>query len=417
MSDTTAGVMAGAPSRGKSSLQPVMATLIIAGGIVLALIMARTEAVLAPLWLLGMAAGFTLQRARFCFASAFRDLFLFGSGRTMKGILLGLAVAVFGFALIMYGKVPNPGFGFLPDQANVLPVGLSTIVGGVVFGTGMVLSGGCVSGSLYRMAEGYIGSWVTVVGVVAGMGALFQTWNAWWTFSISREPRIWLPAVGGLGYGGAVAVTLVGLVALFLLVTWREARAGVAAARSAVEPEAGDTFGGKMRALWHRVMVSGWSAPVGGTVLAGICVLMYLTHMPWGVTGELGRWATAIMAGLGFGAPTLAGLSDIGGCAARLAEPGVFTHTFAVTVGVLPGALVGALYSREFKLRFPKSAARYVQSLGGGLLMGYGAGLGVGCTIGAFFSAIPSLAVSGWLFALALAGGAFLGTLAIRRIR
>jgi hypothetical protein len=86
-------------------------------------------------------------------------------------------------------------------------------------------------------------------------------------------------------------------------------------------------------------------------------------------------------------------------------------------VGVLPGALVGALYSREFKLRFPKSAARYVQSLGGGLLMGYGAGLGVGCTIGAFFSAIPSLAVSGWLFALALAGGAFVGTLAIRRIR
>jgi hypothetical protein len=414
---TTAGVIAAIPSRGKSSVQPVIATLIVAGGIVLALIMSRMEAVLAPLWLLGMAAGFTLQRARFCFASAFRDLFLFGSGRTMKGIVLGLGVAVFGFALIMYGKVPNPAFGFLPDEANVLPVGLSTIVGGLVFGVGMVLAGGCVSGSLYRMAEGYVGSWVTVVGVVAGMGALFQTWNAWWTFTISREPRIWLPATAGLGYGGAVAVTVLGLIGVFVLVSWREARAGVPSARPAAEPDADDTFRGKMRALWHRVMVSGWSAPVGGTVLAGICVLMYLTHMPWGVTGELGRWANFSMGALGLGTPVLAGLSDIGGCAARLADPGLFTHTFAVAVGVLPGSLVGALYSREFKLRFPKNAARYVTSLGGGLLMGYGAGLGVGCTIGAFFSAIPSLAVSGWLFAVALAGGAFVGTLVIRRIR
>ncbi|MBM3947193.1 MAG: hypothetical protein FJ315_07355 [SAR202 cluster bacterium] len=48
--------------------------------------------------------------------------------------------------------------------------------------------------------------------------------------------------------------------------------------------------------------------------------------------------------------------------------------------------------------------------------MGYGSGLAIGCTLGAFFSSIPSLSVSGWLFALALAGGAFIGVKAIRRI-
>ena len=57
-----------------------------------------------------------------------------------------------------------------------------------------------------------------------------------------------------------------------------------------------------------------------------------------------------------------------------------------------------------------------MQSLGGGVLMGYGSGLAIGCTIGAFFSSIPSLSISGWLFALALSGGAYLGVQAIKRI-
>jgi uncharacterized membrane protein YedE/YeeE len=114
--------------------------------------------------------------------------------------------------------------------------------------------------------------------------------------------------------------------------------------------------------------------------------------------------------------PVPLGLDDIGGCAALADETGLFSHTFSVTVGVLPGALVGALLSKEFKLRYPRSAVRYAQSLGGGVLMGLGAGLAIGCTIGAFFSAIPSLSISGWLFAAALAGGSFLGVQAIRRI-
>jgi uncharacterized membrane protein YedE/YeeE len=47
--------------------------------------------------------------------------------------------------------------------------------------------------------------------------------------------------------------------------------------------------------------------------------------------------------------------------------------------------------------------------------MGYGAGLGLGCTIGAFFSAIPSLALNGWVYAAALAVGAYIGVMIIRR--
>ena len=82
----------------------------------------------------------------------------------------------------------------------------------------------------------------------------------------------------------------------------------------------------------------------------------------------------------------------------------------------MPGALIGALFAGEFRLRLPKNWKRYVQSLGGGLLMGYAAGLAIGCTVGAFFSAIPSLSLSGWIFGIALAIGAFTGTQVIKRI-
>jgi uncharacterized membrane protein YedE/YeeE len=377
-------------------------------------LLSSIEPKLASLWLLANLAGFTLQRSRFCFASAFRDLFLFGSGRIMKGVIVGLGIGTIGFAINMYNQVPFPAFGVLPAEANILPVGISTIVGGLVFGFGMVLAGGCVSGSLYRMAEGYIGSWVTMGGIIIGLGLLSQTWNWWWNTFISQEPQIWLPSM--LGYGGSVVLTLIGLLTTFMLVLWWESRSGLSIPKTLSKEVAEDTFFQKLLVLWRSVFVLGWPAVIGGSILGGIGVLMYMVHMPWGVTGELTRWANSAMTTLGVAPPEALGLNSIGGCAGRAGGSGIFPHTFAVTVGLLPGALEAALFAREFKLRFPRSATRYVQSLGGGIMMGYGAGLGIGCTIGAFFSSIPSLSISGWVFALSLAGGAFLGVQLIKRI-
>jgi uncharacterized membrane protein YedE/YeeE len=90
--------------------------------------------------------------------------------------------------------------------------------------------------------------------------------------------------------------------------------------------------------------------------------------------------------------------------------------TTLLDAGLVFGALLAALVAREFKVRLPRQRRRYVQSFAGGSLMGYGAGVGVGCTIGAFFSAIPSLGLSGWVFGLALLVGAGVGTQIIRRL-
>jgi uncharacterized membrane protein YedE/YeeE len=219
-----------------------------------------------------------------------------------------------------------------------------------------------------------------------------------------------------LGYGGAVLLTLAALLTVFLIVLWWEARSGLFNPDIQVEKEPDDTFQQKLLILWRSIFVRGWPAVVGGGVLGVIGILMYMVHMPLGVTGELARFSNTIMSSLHLPPPEALGLSALGGCSALLGATGLFTHSFAVTVGVIAGSLVGALFANEFKLRFPRSAKRYVQALVGGVIMGYGSGLAIGCTIGAMFSSIPSLSVSGWVFGLSLSGGAFLGVKVIKRL-
>ena len=112
------------------------------------------------------------------------------------------------------------------------------------------------------------------------------------------------------------------------------------------------------------------------------------------------------------------------GLGAALAVLAVITAVLGPALSLLPlsalrlvvGALLAALVAGEFKLRAPRQRRRYVQSFGGGTLMGYGAGIAVGCTLGAFFSAVPSLGLNGWVFGLSLLAGAGLGTQIIKRI-
>jgi len=398
--------------------QSVVGVVVLVAALVFSRVIGASTAVLAPLWLLGMVTGFTLQRSRFCFASAFRDLFLFGQSRILNGILVGLAITTLGFGLLMYDEVPFPQFGALPSEAHILPVGLSTVFGGVLFGVGMVLAGGCSSGSLYRVGEGYVASGVAVIGMIVGLAVLAYQWNWWWDTIIQHEPKVWLAEALPGGYGAAVALTLVGIFIVFLAALWWETRNGFAMpAINKPEAEPPDlTLRGRLSTLWQRVFVDGWSPIVGGAVLGITALLMYLAAQPWGVTGELSRWGQNATDSLSIGAPVLKGLDAIGGCAARSGEGGIFTATFAITVSLVVGALVAALFAGEFKLRFPRQRRRYGQALVGGIAMGYSSGLAIGCTIGAFFSAVPSLALSGWVFGGSLAGGAWLGVKILRRI-
>lgn len=98
----------------------------------------------AYIWF-GFAYGMMLQYGRFCFASASRDLFAAGVPRMAVGIL----VALIFFSVIQATLAATDMSTFHPA-----PFGIHTLIAGMIFGVGMVLSGGCASGSLYKVGEG-----------------------------------------------------------------------------------------------------------------------------------------------------------------------------------------------------------------------------------------------------------------------
>jgi len=372
---------------------------------------------LAVYWVFGITFGVILQRSRLCFASAFRDLFLLRDGGNLRGILAGLAVACAGFALIQARAVPTPGFGALPDQAHLLPISAQLIVGGLVFGVGMVVAGGCVSGTLYRVGEGYVGSMVALLGIIAGSVVATHNWNWWWQTYTAHAPLIWLPDL--LGYGGALVVTFLLLGIFYLASIWWELRSGprpTFAMKRQVEVPA-DSFGAWLTQRYRIVFGRGWPFVVGAVALAILNIFVYLFDHPLGVTGELANWGNRFVGAFGVTAPTLLGASGLAGCLLVFNSAASWVNTGTMLDGgVIVGSFFAALAANEFKIRVPRQPVRYVQSVSGGVLMGYGAGLAAGCTIGAFFSAIPSLGLNGWVFGLALLAGSFGGVQIIKRL-
>ncbi|MCL5075869.1 MAG: YeeE/YedE family protein [Chloroflexi bacterium] len=366
---------------------------------------------LAVFWLFGLAFGFVLQRSRFCFASSFRDIFLLKDGRVLKAIIIGMAIATLGFGLVMYNLVPNISREIFPVNAYVTPLGFHTVLAGIIFGLGMVMAGGCFSGTLYRLGEGYVASLATLVGILGGMGLLLHSWNWWWQNYISFQPRIWLPHF--LGWTGAILVTLTLLLLFYLAVLWWESRGGVTARRPLTEQPL-VTFGDQVRSLWRTAFVLPWPVVWGGVMLGILNVFEYLFERPWGLTGEVSRWSSGLLGLIRLSPGPIA--AGAGPCAVGEASPDLLTWGLMINGGMILGSALAALLASEFKPRFPRQRRRYAQSLIGGALMGYGAGLASGCTIGAFFSAVPSLGLNGWVFGGGLAIGAYLGGKLIQRI-
>lgn len=366
-------------------------------------------------WLIGVAFGVILQRSRLCFAAAFRDLVMSGDGRIMRSVIIGLAVATVGFALLMARFVPDPSIGVLPQGAHIQPVGYATIVGGVLFGIGMVLSGGCVSGSLWRMGEGYLNSWVAMLGILAGLWAGAATWSWWFDNDISNRDTTWLAT--DLGIGWAVALTLAVLGGLYLVILWWESRSPGMPTMPGKPAPPPLTFKEQLQSRWQQIFGSGWSYTTGAVALAILGVFAYALSLPLGVTGGLNSWGDRVVEmTAGVSHLPLKGTDALAGCLPGAGEFSWWTARTATMAGLVLGAFVASSLSGEFKMRWSRNPARYPQVLAGGLLMGYASVIAIGCTIGAFFSSIPSLALAGWVFGIGLFGGAFIGVKVLRRL-
>mgnify|MGYP001369199443 FL=1 len=123
--------------------------------------------------LLGLAAGVVMHRADYCIAGMFRDLFLTGVGGMQRSLLLLIAASM---VLLEAGRL----VGLFPEmQALYKTPALTNLLGGILFGIGMVLAGGCVVGTLYKMGAGRFPSLLAFLGLLVGSVLYAEIHPAW----------------------------------------------------------------------------------------------------------------------------------------------------------------------------------------------------------------------------------------------
>ncbi|TEU07025.1 YeeE/YedE family protein [Candidatus Bathyarchaeota archaeon] len=373
---------------------------------------------LAIFWLFGLAYGIVIQRSKFCFASAFRDLFLFKRGELMKAIIAGLIIATVGFSIIMYATVglAKPIDSIkdgIPAHAKVNPVGLQTIIGGIVFGFGMVLSGGCATGTLWRAGEGYSVQWVALIGFILGTIPLAFMWEPIYDGYVSHLPKIWFPEV--FGWGGAILLTLFLLGFAYLLVSWWESKAEFKFShvieRKSKNPKKIIPI---LKEKYGNIFYQPWPYLVGGLLLGTLNAFEYVFSKPWGVTTAISRWGGWLL--LKTGIMHTSNLWPYYTQYKLVENPSLTSGSTLLNLGLIFGAFAMAILAGEFKVRIPTKKIRFAQGFVGGFFMGFGSRLAMGCNIGAFFTAVPSLALAGWVFGPGLAIGAWLGVKALKKL-
>ena len=299
----------------------------------------------------GLAAGLVMTRGGLCFNRALRQ----AAFERRPNLLRAFAIAV-AAQLVLLPALVAAGVDPLVRSAEsggpaLLPV--AQIVGGLAFGAGMALAGGCVTGMLWKAGGGAMALAVAIAGFAVGE-LLIRGAGSGLITALDDAARPRENALSGLlGVGYEPLALVLGVAALAALLA--RSRRGV---------------------------------------LAGLAL---------GVVAAL-AWVAADAAGYGYG---LGFVGAAEGTRAAIEAGTALPFQLWLAAGVVAGGALGA--RRRLRLPGPGRAAR---AAAGGLLMGVGGNLAHGCNIGHGLTGLPLLSFGSLLATACMAAGA----LATRRL-
>ena len=415
------------------------------------------------LWF-GFIYGMCLQYGRFCFSSAFRDLFAVGVPRMAVGVMVATVL----FALVS-AFVSATGL----STFHAAPTSVHAVVAGFIFGVGMVFAGGCASGSLYKTGEGNGVALLVILSI-----SVTQAWfadvagwanklvpDSWHQSAIAKGLPETINASDGwvdqylAGYvwdqpvmtyanmmgqsndsiaGAFFGNVLVGVIipaALLLLgvyIIW--SRRGFLNKRKKTNPQLG--FKDDWAGYWSMILASRRTA-IAGLILGIFCGLqMFVTQglrVKFGVQNagtllermghDFGISVNGTVFDPGYWYVTTQEAQWVGWVFNKMGAENMDNIYFGFVNGIpnpainpadwmslalIGGAAVMALLNNEFKFKKP-TLELATWAIIGGALMGIGSRLGLGCNVGAFFVRVSQGDASGWLFGLGMIGGAYIG--------
>ncbi|MDU8911206.1 YeeE/YedE family protein [Aestuariicoccus sp. MJ-SS9] len=321
----------------------------------------------------GVLLGLAARLGRFCTMGAIEDWLYGGSDTRLRMWGLAIGAAVFGTFALMAGGVFDPaesyylGLRWMPH---------ASVIGGLLFGYGMALAGNCGYGAIARLGGGDLRSFVIVL--VMGVA----------TYVIMSGPlaglRVLLfPQEAVTGAAPGIAHQLAGWTGLPVAVLGMAMGAAIL------------VFAGMSRALWAKPMQVVWALAVALAALTA--------------------WAgTSWVAASGFEAVPVVSHSF----AAPLGESilwwmtgSAWPVTFAVgsVAGVWLGAFIGSLIKGHFRWEACEDPRELRRQIIGAALMGFGAVIAMGCSVGQGLSAFSVLAWSAPVTAVSIVAGAALG--------
>jgi uncharacterized membrane protein YedE/YeeE len=296
----------------------------------------------------GLPLGYALQRGGFCMNTAFRSILFERDLSLFRGYILILLINIVAVNLL---------YEFALINVSIAPFFWPAVtIGGLIFGFGMVLAGGCTSGTWYRVGKGMLGSFMALIGFAIGATSM--------SVGILRPlmDTLRTPVIDIYGQ----EATLINILPLD-----QPALKWIIIALIVI--------GGAvwlLRAPKQKFQI-GWSWPLTGLIIG------LLSVVSWVASGYTGRDY-----GLSFTQPTVSLVRFI-----LNGDPGGINWGSFLVLGVPIGALVGAIVSGEFSLRMPEPR-RLLQQFSGGIIMGLGASLAGGCNIGHGITGVSALALS-----------------------
>lgn len=312
--------------------------------------------------IIGALFGFFAQRSKFCLRSATLEFWHHSLGEKISVWLLTFSSAVVGVQwLILSGHMDAASTRQISATGSIS----GALVGGLLFGAGMVLTRGCASRLLILSANGnlraLLSGLIFAVTAQAALGGALAPWretiSAWWTVD-GGSARDLL----ALTHGGPWSGLLFGLIWL------------VAALYFSVRSGWG---------LWKWVGGIG----TGLAVAAG-----------WGFNYWVSKNSFEVIPvqGLTFSGPSAEWLMRV--VASPAPEIG---FNFGLVPGVFLGSFLGAWVGKDFVLEGFKDGYSMRRYIAGAILMGFGAMLAGGCAVGAGITGGAIFALTAWL---ALAG-------------
>ncbi len=321
----------------------------------------------------GLALGLAARIGRFCTLGAIEDVLYSSDDRRLRMWAIAVGVAVIGAHLAMTtGHLDGAETAYLDRVWNPL----ATILGGLVFGYGMALSGNCGYGALARLGGGDLRSLVIVI--IMGLSA----------YVVMSGPlaqlRVWLfPVEEGAGQLQGFSHLANATLGIPLFVTGPVVGAvliAVALSSKAMRRSPGHVFWGAIVGL---AVVSGWAGTywISQNGFAAEPIETHTFAAPIGDTIYYGMTASGNTVSFSVGS----------------------------VLGVIIGAALGSYSKGHFRWEACEDPRELRRQIGGAVLMGAGAILAVGCSVGQGISAFSVLAFSAPVAAISIFLGAAIG--------